>query len=416
MTAVILSVGTELLLGDIVDTNASFISRGLASIGVSVYEKGVVGDNPARLTAALRRVFETAELVIATGGLGPTEDDITKEVAAAYFNLPLVYHAPTWEAILRRFKAAHLPSNNKKQAMVPEGARVFENANGTAPGICITQNAKTLILLPGPPFEMEPMFLNQALPYLQSQTDRVFVSRNLKIIGVGESRAEEMLGDLIHIQSNPSLALYAKTYEVWLRITASALDEKEAQALIEPMARQAYEIFGAHIYGEDGETLERVVVEMLKRNHHTLAVAESCTGGLLMAALTNVPGVSAVLAGGVVAYSNAVKINELRVSPETLHTYGAVSRETAAEMAERVAELMQTTCGVSITGIAGPDGGTQDKPVGLVYVGIAIKNNATEVIEFRLPPGRDTVRRRAAAQALAFIRTQIMNTEAHGNG
>ncbi|MDR1664627.1 MAG: competence/damage-inducible protein A [Clostridiales bacterium] len=409
-TAEILAVGTELLLGDIVNTNAQFISRELAKLGINVYRHTVVGDNPARLKAAYARAFEKADVVIATGGLGPTGDDITKEIAAEYFGLPLVFHEESWNAIQARFAGmrAGVPSANRKQALIPEGCTVFPNANGTAPGACIESgDGKALLLLPGPPNEMEPMFLEYAVPFLCTKSSSVFVSRTLKTCGVGESRAEEILKDIIAAQSNPTVAPYAKMSEVWLRVTASAPDGQTARALIAPVAAAIYDRLGENIYGEDDDSLEGIVIKRLRENNLTLAPAESCTGGLLSAALVNVPGASEVFKEGLVTYSNEAKIKSLGVREATLSAHGAVSEQTAAEMAEGAARSAGASVGVSTTGIAGPGGGTPEKPVGLVYVGLYVKDRGVTVKELRLTGDRQRIRHRAVISALDFLRREL---------
>jgi nicotinamide-nucleotide amidase len=409
MTAEILAVGTEILLGDIVNTNAQFLSRELARLGINVYRHTVVGDNPARLKAALTDAFAHADLVIATGGLGPTEDDITKDVSAEYFNLPLFMHEPSMRAIEARFArmGTIVSDGTRSEAMLPEGSDALPNENGSAPGIYIEKEGKALILLPGPPHEMEPMFLKYAVPFLHAKSKAVFVSRTLKITGVGESRAEEILKDLILAQTNPTIAPYAKLAEVWMRITASGTDETHAHGLIAPVASEIYKRLGRHIYGEDNDNLEGAAVALLIKNNLTLACAESCTGGLLTAALVNVPGVSAVLREGLVVYSNEAKINRLGVNEATLMEYGAVSEQTAKEMAEGAARTSGAMVGFSTTGIAGPDGGTVDKPVGLVYLGLYREGHGTLTKELRLTGSRMQIRQRAVIQALDFLRLTL---------
>lgn len=409
MIAEILAVGTELLLGDIVNTNAQFLSVELAKLGINVYGHTVVGDNRARLTAAYESAFRKAELVIATGGLGPTEDDITKEVAAEYFQWPLVLHEASWAAIQSHFQGGRnpMPLNNRKQALLPEGCTVFPNGNGTAPGVCMEKDGRILILLPGPPDELEPMFLEQVVPFLRTRSEAVFLSKTLKITGVGESRVEEMLRDIIDAQSNPTIAPYAKVSEVWLRITASAKDETHALALINPVAELIYRRLGAHIYGEDDETLEGAVVKRLLKLNQTLACAESCTGGMLTSALVGVPGVSDTLVEGIVTYSNISKIKRLGVPEAVILTHGAVSAETAAAMAEGAARTAGATVGLSTTGIAGPGGGTADKPVGLVYLGLYVEGKGTMTRELRLTGNRSKIRRRAVVSALDFLRDAL---------
>ncbi|MCL2664082.1 MAG: competence/damage-inducible protein A [Defluviitaleaceae bacterium] len=410
MTAEILAVGTEILLGDIVNTNAQFISQRLAEIGVNVYMHTAVGDNPRRLFDAYAQAFCRADLVIATGGLGPTDDDITKEVAAEYFGLPLELHEPSWEAIKNIFSnnAFVMTSNNKKQAMLPAGCRVFPNGNGTAPGVCVERGGKTLIMLPGPPNELEPMFVGQVVPLLREKTSAVFVSRTLKVCGVGESRAAAILKDVLDAQTNPTVAPYAKTNEAWLRITASAADETEARGLIEPVAQIIYGRLGDNIYGEDADSLESVVIKMLACRGLTVACAESCTGGLLASRLVDCPGASAVFTEGVVTYSNESKIKRLGVSQKTIENFGAVSGETAAEMAEGIARSSGADVGISVTGVAGPSGGTDQKPVGLVYIGLFILNKGVQIKESRFGGTRSKIRERSVSVALDMLRRELM--------
>jgi nicotinamide-nucleotide amidase len=409
MVAEILAVGTELLLGDIANTNAQFLSRELAKLGIPVYGHTVVGDNPARMHAAFAHSFDKANLVIACGGLGPTQDDITKDIASEYFNRPLTLHEATWARIQARFNRMRmsLSENNKRQAMLPEGCDVLPNDHGSAAGVYLEQDNRLLILLPGPPNEMEPMFLNYAVSYLRKKTNTVFLSRTIKTTGIGESMMETRLKDMIAAQTNPTIAPYAKTGEAWLRLTASAPDEARARLLIAPAAEEIYRRLGLYIYGEDDDTLASVVVQLLIQKKFTLACAESCTGGMLVSELIGVPGVSEILLEGTVPYSNQAKTRLLHVSNDTLNTYGAVSAETAAAMARGGAEASGAAIGLSTTGIAGPDGGTADKPVGLVYIGLYIEGRGVQTKELRLTGERNTIRRRTVISALDFLRINI---------
>jgi nicotinamide-nucleotide amidase len=303
---------------------------------------------------------------------------------------------------------SHLPANNKKQSMLPEGCAVFPNRNGTAPGICIEKDGKTLLLFPGPPGEMEPMFLEYAVPFLRGKSGWTLVSRNLKVAGVGESRAEEMLSDIIHKYQNPTVAPYAKPSEVWMRVTASAESEDEARRLIEPAAAEIYAVLGDNIYGEDGDSLESVALDKLKARGMTLACAESCTGGMLTAKLVNHPGVSEVLREGIIAYANESKLNRLAIDNDLLQRHGAVSRQTAAAMAEGAAKCSGAQVGLSTTGVAGPGGGTPDKPVGLVYIGLYIEGRETSVIQLNLTGNREKIRTRTTFAALDHLRRNIL--------
>ena len=408
MTAEVIAVGTELLLGDILNTNARYLARELAKIGVNVYFQTVVGDNRARLLDAYKAAFGRADIVIATGGLGPTEDDLTKETAAEYFGLDLELHEPSWEKIRGIFRNMHsnMSLTNKKQAMMPKGCVILENDNGTAPGCCIEKDGKLLFLLPGPPNECVPMYEHTVAPILKPRSGAVLASKTLKICGIGESQAEEMLKDLIDTQKNPTIAPYAKTSEVWFRITASGAGEAEAHAAMNPVLEEVRRRFGENIYGEDDDTLEGAVVKALLDKGLTIACAESCTGGALTSKLVDCPGVSAALLEGAVTYSNEAKMKRLGVKAETLEKYGAVSAQTASEMAAGIARTSGADVGVSTTGVAGPDGGTPEKPVGLVYVGLCVKGEAS-ALELHLTGNRAKVRTRTVVTALDSLRRAL---------
>jgi len=413
MIAEILAVGTELLLGDIANTNAQFLSKTLAALGISVYGHTAVGDNPTRLTAAMNHAFNKADLVIACGGLGPTLDDITKDIAAAYFGVEMVMDEDSWKAIQKRFKGRKLPENAKRNAVVPKGSKILPNNHGSAPGVCFEAGGKTLILLPGPPSELEPMFIKYAVPFLRQKTDKAFVSRTLKIVGLGESQVETILQDLIEAQTNPTIAPYAKQTEVALRITASGKDEAAANILIDPVAAEIYNRLSQHIYGEDDEIMAKIILNSLEASQKTLAIAESCTGGLLASAFVDIPGSSATLLEGAVTYSNDAKTARLGVPKDLLNTHGAVSPQVAAAMAEGIARTSSADIGISTTGVAGPGGGTPEKPVGLVYIGLhfnSVNNNngkPTKTKELRLIGDRNEIRARAVVAALDMLRTSL---------
>ncbi len=383
-TAEILCVGTELLLGDIVNTNAAYLSQRLAELGIHVYRHTAVGDNPKRLAHALDAAFAEADLVITSGGLGPTYDDLTKETVAAYFGLELELHAPSLDAIRGYFSRTGrvMTKNNEKQAMMPKGAIVFPNHYGTAPSLAIEGKGKegtvkTVVMLPGPPGELIPLFREQILPYLRSRRETVLVSKNIHIFGMGESAVEEKLKEIMVDSVNPTVAPYCKEGEVRLRVTAESDSEASASALCDEMIERIRQTdVGGFIYGVDVGDLEHAVVKLLRENRLTLACAESCTGGLIAKRITDVAGCSDVFLGGCVTYSNEAKQKLLGVRAETLERYGAVSEETAREMARGVRERLGSHIGVSATGIAGPGGGTPEKPVGTVYVGIS-----TETVE-----------------------------------
>jgi nicotinamide-nucleotide amidase len=409
MTIEILSVGTELLLGDIVNTNARFLARELAALGVVVRRQTVVGDNMERILSALETALSLADAVIATGGLGPTDDDITKEAAARFFGLRLLLDEDTLNSIKTYFEmiGATMTGNNVKQSLAPEGAVVLSNDKGVAPGLIIEKDGKAIILLPGPPQEMEPMFTVRVAPYFREKSGLTFVSRTLRLCGIGESAAETAVGDLIKCQSNPTIAPYAKSGEMIFRLTARAGDASEAEILIKPAADEIYARLGAYIYGEGEAGLAETVVKLLSRAGVTVAVAESCTGGLLAAAITDISGASSILLEGAVVYSNGAKRRRLGVKAETIDTYGAVSEQTASEMARGVAESSAADMGVGITGVAGPTGETDEKPVGLVYVCLYFRG-ALSVVKLRLAGDRARVRRAAVTAALNLIRKALL--------
>ncbi len=408
MNAEILAVGTELLLGDIVNTNAQFIAQGLAELGIDVYYQTVVGDNPGRLKSAMHNAFDRADIIITTGGLGPTEDDLTKEIGAQYFGRKLVLDEKALDRIKKFFDKMKRPmtDNNVKQAMVPENAVVMYNANGTAPGIIIENEKQILIMMPGPPREMKPMFSQQVKPYLASKQEYTLVSRVLRIAGVGESAMEMQVKDLIASQTNPTVAPYAKDVEAVLRITARAENADEAEKIIEPVAQEIYSRFGKSVYAEGETSMQETVAQMLVKRNKTIAVAESCTGGLVASRLIEYPGISAVLLEGAVTYSNEAKMRRLGVKRQTLETYGAVSAETAVEMAEGIAKSSGASIGLSTTGVAGP-GPSEGKPEGLVFIGVYIEGK-TYVKELNLAGKRNVIRERAAYNALDYLRRKLM--------
>ena len=412
MNAEILAVGTEILLGDIVNTNAQYLARELADLGIGVYYQTVVGDNPDRLRDTIYKAFSRADLIITTGGLGPTEDDLTKETGAKYFDKELILDEKALNDIKDFFEKTgkKMTENNVKQAYVPKGSTVLYNENGTAPGIIIEENGKILIMLPGPPKETIPMFENQVKPFLKSKQEYTLVSRVLRVAGVGESKMETLVKDIIENSENPTVAPYAKDNEAILRITAKAHNEYEAMELIKPVADEIYNRLGDAIYGEGDTNLESVVAELLINKKMTISTSESCTGGLLAGTLIEYPGISSVFMDGVVSYSNESKMYRLGVKEETLEKYGAVSHETAAEMAKGIAETAGTNIGISTTGIAGPGGGSPEKPVGLVYVGICINGNV-KTKEMHFAGTREKIRGRAVYGALNWLRKELLNLD-----
>jgi nicotinamide-nucleotide amidase len=409
MQVELLSVGTELLLGQIVDTNAAYLAGKLSELGVNVYHKTTVGDNAERLAAALRICLGRSDVVLATGGLGPTKDDITAAVVAQVMGGRLAEDEATSEKIrsFARQRGIQLLDSLLKQAFVPEGAQVVPNPVGTAPGFILTRDSKTIIALPGVPTEMKAMAGQTVLPYLAGRAEEegggsVILSRVIRLAGIGESQAEAELADLIEKQTNPTIAPYAKTYEVHLRVTAGAANRAEAEALIAPVEAEIRERLGSHVYGADEETLEAIIGGMLRTAGLTLAVAESCTGGLIGHRITNVPGSSDYFLAGVTTYGNESKAKLIHVPEETLAAHGAVSAETAAAMAEGVRRATGADVGLSSTGIAGPTGGTPTKPVGLVYLG---RSDESETVteELRLRGDRLMIKERAAQLALFLL-------------
>ena len=410
MTVEIIAVGTEILLGNIVNTNAAYLAEKCASLGLSCYHQDVVGDNEERLADTLKLALSRADIILLSGGLGPTQDDLTKEVAAKVCGRQLYLHEPSKEAIRQFFAQRNLEitENNWKQAMVPEGCIVVENPGGTAPGIIIKENGKHVVLMPGPPGELIPMFEHSIMPYLAGLQSGVIYSQTVKICGVGERKAESMVEDLVEAQKNPTIATYAKIGEVHLRVTATAADEKEAKKLVKPVVKELKGRFGNHVYTTDNEvTLEKAVVDLLTANKLTACTVESCTGGMLSARLINVPGVSEVFKSGYVTYSNKSKRRLLGIKKNILMKHGAVSEQIAREMAKSAASLAKTDVSVSTTGIAGPDGGTEEKPVGLVYIACNVCGRVT-VRECHFHGGREKIRESTVAAALSLMRECIL--------
>lgn len=412
MVCELISVGTELLLGNIVNTNTQFLAEQCALLGLSMYHQVTVGDNKDRLAEVIRTALKRSDIVILCGGLGPTEDDLTKEVCSEVMGFPLVEDAHTKARLVEYFKNSiykQITDNNWKQAMVPDGAKVLDNDNGTAPGLILEKYGKSAILLPGPPNELIPMFINQVYPYLQNLQPEIIRSQMVKICGVGESRVEDMLLDLIDKQTNPTIATYAKTGEVHLRVTAKAASEEEADKLIKPVVKEIRKRFGDSVYSvKEDETLEMAVVKLLKKLELTVTTAESCTGGMLAARLVNVPGVSDVFREGFITYANKSKRKILGVSKSTLKKYGAVSEQTAKEMATGGVFATDADVCIAITGLAGPDGGTDEKPVGLVYIACYLKDNVT-VEKYQFKGDRGKIREQSVVKALDLLRRSILD-------
>ena len=411
MVAEILSIGTELLLGQIVDSNAAYLGRTLAGLGIDLYYKSTVGDNEGRVLETIRRARDRSDVVITSGGLGPTEDDLTKECIAQVFGEELVMHEPSLEQLRAFFekRRAVMAERNKKQALIYANGRPIPNPNGTAPGALLEKDGKIIISLPGPPNEMMPMVENFVVPFLSERLSgqrQYLVTRTFRLIGIGESTVDERVQDLMR-GTNPTLAPYAHVGEVHVRMGAKAATVAEAEAAMAPAEAELRRRLGQYIYGTDKTTLEAAVIELLKERGKTVAVAESCTGGGLGARLTAISGSSAAFLGGVISYSNDAKVNLLGVDRALLEQHGAVSAPVAEAMARGARERLGADIGVSITGVAGPEGGTEEKPVGLVYVGLATADGVT-ARENHFIGIREDVRRRSSQMALQMIREKLM--------
>lgn len=418
MVTELIAVGTEILLGNIVNTNSAYLSEKCAELGLAVYYQSVVGDNPDRMKSVIKTALDRSDVIILTGGLGPTEDDLTKEITAEVMGFPLVEDAHTrelMEAYLKEYEKNHpqrrITKNNYKQTMVPEGAIVIDNHNGTAPGLIMEKKGKTAILLPGPPNEMVPMFEESVYPYLRKKQPEIIYSRMVKISGIGESQVAEEIQDLIDKQTNPTIAPYAKTGEVHLRVTAKAEDEKKCKEMIKPIVRELKKRFGKNVFAtREDKTLEEAVVDLLKEKNMTLSLAESCTGGAVAARIVNVPGASDALMCGYVTYTNRAKRKCLGVKKSTLNKEGAVSAKCAKEMAKGGAKAARTDVCLSVTGLAGPGGGTKETPVGTVFMGCTCAGKTT-TREFHFTGNRSRIRGQAVAQALTFIRDSLLECE-----
>lgn len=395
-------------MGQTVNTNATFLSKELNELGINVLYHITVGDNPDRLDKMLKNALELSDLIITTGGLGPTQDDLTKEIISKSLGRVLRLHRPTLDKIESFFKKLNrdMTENNIKQAYLPENSIVLENNAGTAPGFVIEECEKVIISLPGPPREMRSIFFESVKTYLESKTNCTIKSKVLKFVGIGESSLETALVDLISNQINPTIATYAKDGELTLRITAKGDTDEEIDALINPVVEEVKSRLKEYIYSYSGELLEEAVANMLLSNNLTISLAESCTGGLLASKFTSISGISKTLDRGIVTYSNTAKIEELGVNEATLKQYGAVSEKTAMEMAKGIKRIANTDIALSITGVAGPTGGTPEKPVGLVYVGIAT-NHSSYVKKLNLTGDRNRIRNYTTIVALNLIRKTI---------
>lgn len=409
MIAEIVSVGTELLMGQIVNTDAQFIASHLAPLGYRALYQVTVGDNPARLAGVVQSALARADVLLFTGGLGPTDDDLTKETVAQALGLEMAV-VPEEEARLRAYFASRgkeMTPNNLKQARFPTGSIILPNPNGTAPGCIMEADGKAAILMPGPPRELYPMFRDHVLPYLEKRSGVRLHSRELRIFGMGESELTYRLRDLIAAQTNPTIAPYVKTSEVTLRVTAQCQDDAEGERLVAPVIDAILARLGSIVYSTNGESLPALCVRLLLTQGATLAVAESCTGGMLASSIVDIPGCSACFLEGAVTYANGAKVRRLGVSEGTLATDGAVSLACAQQMAEGLRAAAGTTYALATTGIAGPDGGTPEKPVGLVYVALAGPGR-TEVRKLLLSGDRARIRTAATLHALDLLRRSLL--------
>lgn len=411
MDVEIINTGTELLLGEIVNTNFVYLASKLNQLGFNVLYQSTVGDNRLRMTEVITHALSRADIIITTGGLGPTMGDITKEVTAQVVGRKLILHYDSLNNIRCYFSSLHkeMPENNIRQAMIPEGAIVLNNTCGTAPGVILEDGGKIVINLPGPPVETQAMFDKSVIPYLIERfgMQGVIHSRILHTYNIGESALEEQIKDLVINQSNPTIALYARQGGINIRLTAKAEDIQSANKLIDRTEKQIRNRVGHFIYGVDDETLPGVVGQLLHTKKATISLAESCTGGLTTSMLTDIPGSSAYVKGSIVSYSNDIKINEVGVMPYTLEKYGAVSEQTAVEMAEGMKRRFETSVAVGITGIAGPGGATDVKPVGLVYIAIT-GYLGTKCHKYNFSGSRTDIKYRSAMTALNLIRNYLL--------
>ncbi|MDK2917452.1 MAG: nicotinamide-nucleotide amidase [Candidatus Petromonas sp.] len=397
-------------MGQIVNSNAAFLSQQLNELGYNVLYHLTVGDNPNRLRKIFNDAISFSDIIITTGGLGPTQDDLTKEIISDCLSRKLVFDKSSYSKIQEFFQKInrHMTNNNLKQAYVPQNSIVLENTMGTAPGFIIEDLGKIIVCLPGPPKEMKNMYLNLVKPYLSNKSENIIASKIIKFFGLGESSLESALEDLITHQTNPTLATYAKDGELSLRITAKGKSYEMTDSLINPLIEEINERLGNYIYSYNNKSLQEVVANMLITKNLSISLAESCTGGLLSAKLTSIPGISKVLDRSIITYSNKAKIEELGVNKRIIENYGAVSKETAIAMAEGLKKVTNSDICVSITGIAGPAGGSPEKPVGLVYIGIST-NKGTLYKKFNIHGDRTRIRNYATLLALNMIRQTIIN-------
>jgi nicotinamide-nucleotide amidase len=409
LNAEIIAIGSEMLTPFRVDTNSLWLTERLNSIGVDVKLKTIVGDDEPRLEEAVRDALRRSEIIISTGGLGPTEDDITRKIFARVLKRRLVLNDGILEKIRARFARRNLqmPEINARQALVIEGAQILENNNGTAPGMLLVEGKCTFVMLPGPPRELKPMFDNSVMPVIKQRSgDLLLRRRKLSIFGLTESGTDELAAPIYTKYQNPTTTILFKDGQIELHLTAHARHEREAESLLDELAGQLDVVLGEYIFSRRDESLEQVVGELLKLNHYTLATAESCTGGLLAGRITEVPGSSEYFLEGIVSYSNEAKIKILRVPKKMIEEHGAVSEQVATAMAMGIRKLANSTFGIGITGIAGPTGGSAEKPVGLVYISLA-DDTQTSARKLLFPGDRQFIRTLSVNAALDMLRRRI---------
>ncbi len=410
LVAEIIAIGSELLTPTKTDTNSLWLTEKLNEIGIEVKLKTIVGDDEARLEETIKDAIKRSDIVISTGGLGPTEDDITRKMSAQAVGRELVFHEELVEDSIERFRrwGREMPEINKRQAFVIEGAEILPNPNGSAVGMSVKTGEKIFVILPGPPRELKPMFEKYVLPKLRETAGEIFVKRKvLRVTGLGESAADELIAPIYTLYKNPNTSTLFNKSELEIHLTAQAATEADANALNEELAAKIIEKLGVAVFSLNGETMEEIVGKLLRERSETLSVAESCTGGLIGARLTDVAGSSDYFIEGAVVYANQAKIETLGVSAELIEKYGAVSAPVAEAMASGMREKAKTDYAVSVTGIAGPTGGSEEKPVGLVFVGYADEAQIKSV-KVNLPGDRYLIRWRASQFALDYLRRKLL--------
>lgn len=405
----ILAVGTELLMGKTINSNATYLSKEINKLGHSVMYHLTIGDNPKRLEESLKYLLSISDMVITTGGLGPTKDDLTKEVIADTFNQDMELNEIALYNMKSRFKSFNvkMTENNLKQAYIPKNSILMNNQRGTAPGFITSYNDQFIAALPGPPREMKHMFDKDLKPFLESKSDSVIVSEYINLFGIGESTAASIIDEIIEKQSNPTIAIYANVGQVSIRVTALSDSDEKAKELLKPTINEISDLLSDYIIGYGEKSLLDLTIEEILKNKYTLSLAESCTGGLIASTLINKSGASDYFDSGYVTYSNNSKERILGVKKEILEKYGAVSEETCYSMVEGLYNISKTNICLSVTGIAGPLGGTKEKPVGLVYIGVNI-NGIITVKKYNFTGDRNVIRQRTLLNALNDIRTNLL--------